>query len=621
MKKGVFWILLTSLVVISVVLSSCSSATTTSTTTSTTGTTTTKTSIMTTSTTAITTSTPASTTTTAATATTTTSTGNWWDSLGTPRYGGTITIQSSADITNFDPYNASALPTVMGGWLELFYDTDWTLSPAVFDYKLTILNPAYYTPHLATGWEFSDPSTFVVHLRHDVYWQNIAPMNGRQFVAADIVYHYDRQYGIGDGFTTRDPNLSLPAAGAPNLISCTNPDNFTVFFGYSMPNPAQILQSIEGLGCTNDIEAPEIVQQNGNTNNWHQAIGTGPFILTDFVSGGSATMVRNPTYWGTDERHTQNKLPYVDKLQVLVIPQAATALAAVRAGKISIMGGLSWTQAQAMQSTNPEITQINSPPNTALTLDPRDDLAPYNNLNVRIALQEAINLPLIASTYYGGTVSPLPSSLTSIYQNGGGFPFSSWPAALQAQYTYNPTGAKQLLASAGFPNGFNTDVIADNSADLTLLQIIQSELAAVNINMSINLMDTATWTSTVMTGHKADALAFRAGSGALGQTQPPTSQLNRFRTGVSYNYMMVTDPKIDNWYTQAMAATDPNVILQILEQENEYMAAQHFSISLLSVNSYNLCVPQLKGYNGQAQAIGNNAVNIGFYGARCWLTQ
>ncbi len=618
MKKGVFWILLTSLVVISVVLSSCSSATT-STTTSTTSTTTT--SIITTSATSTTVSTPTSTTTTAVSATTTTSTGNWWDSLGTPKYGGTITIQSSADITNFDPYNASALPTVMGGWLEMFYDTDWTLSPAVFDYKLTILNPAYYTPHLATTWEFSDPSTFVVHLRHDVYWQNIAPMNGRQFVAADIVYHYDRQYGIGDGFTTRDPNLSLPAAGAPNLISCTNPDNFTVVFGYSMPNPAQILQSIEGLGCTNDIEAPEVVQQNGNTNNWHQAIGTGPFILTDFVSGGSATMVRNPTYWGTDERHPQNKLPYVAKLQVLVIPQAATALAAVRAGKISIMGGLSWTQAQAMQSTNPEITQINSPPNTALTLDPRDDLAPYNNLNVRIALQEAINLPLIASTYYGGTVSSLPSSLTSVYQNGGGFPFSSWPAALQAQYTYNPTGAKQLLASAGFPNGFNTDVIADNSADLTLLQIIQSQLSAVNINMSINLMDTATWTSTVMTGHKADALAFRAGSGALGQTQPPTSQLNRFRTGVSYNYMMVADSKIDNWYTQAMAATDPNVILQILEQENEYMAAQHFSISLLSVNTYNLCVPQLKGYNGQAQAIGNNAVNIGFYGARCWLTQ
>jgi len=71
-----------------------------------------------------------------------------------------------------------------------------------------------------------------------------------------------------------------------------------------------------------------------------------------------------------------------------------------------------------------------------------------------------------------------------------------------------------------------------------------------------------------------------------------------------------------------MAATDPSVILQILEQENEYMAAQHFSISLLSVRHLRtFAYRQLKGYNGQAQAIGNNAVNIGFYGARCWIAQ
>jgi len=90
----------------------------------------------------------------------------------------------------------------------------------------------------------------------------------------------------------------LRRPGAPNLISCTNPDNFTVVFGYSMPNPAQILQSIEGLGCNQRYRgAGRSFSENGNCNNWHQAIGTGPFILTDFVSGGSATMVRNHHYW------------------------------------------------------------------------------------------------------------------------------------------------------------------------------------------------------------------------------------------------------------------------------------------------------------------------------------
>jgi len=623
MKKGILGVLLTSMVIISMVLASCSSATT-ATSTATSGATTTTavtTSAGSSTTASTTTSAPASTTSSAVVGTTTTSTGNWWDSLGVPKYGGTITIQSTADISNFDPYNLSSLPTVMGGWLEMFYDTDWTLNPSIFDYKLTILDPNYYRPHMATSWEFSSPTTFVVNLRHDVYWQNIAPMNGRQFVASDVVFHYDRQYGLGDGFTTRDPNLSLPAAGAPNLISCTNPDNFTVVFTYSLANPAQILQSIEGLGCTNDIEPPEVVQANGNCNNWHQAVGTGPFILTDFVSGASATMVKNPTYWGYDERYPQNQLPYVNKLQVLVIPNATTALAAVNAGKITIMGGLSLIQAQNLQQSSPQLTQIFEPPNTALTVDPRNDLAPYNNLNVRIALQEAINLPLIDQTYYNNSLSPLPSSLTSIEQNGGGFPFSSWPAALQAQYTYNPTAAKQLLAQAGFPNGFNTDVVADSSSDLNLLQIVQSEFASIGVNMSITTMPTAQWSTFVQTNHSQDALAYRAGTGTLGQTQAATSQLNRFRTGVIYNYEGISDPKIDNWYTQAMAATDPSVVLQILEQENEYIAEQHFSISLLEVNSYNVCQPQLKGYNGQAQAIGNNAVNIGFYGARCWFSQ
>ena len=615
MKRGVICAL-TGLIVISLVLTSCSSSTKTTTSNATT---TTTTSVTTTTSTQAVVSTSTSTTTTAAVATTATSTGNWWDSLGTPKYGGTITIQATADITNFDPYNLAQLPTVMGGWLELFYNPNWTLDPAIFDYKLTVLNPDYWKPFLATGWEFSDPSTLVLHLRHDVYWQNLAPMNGRQFLASDVVFHFDRQYGLGDGYTTRDPNLSLPAAGVPNLISCTNPDNFTVVMGYSLPNPAQILQSLEGFTCQLDIEPPEVVQQNGNTNNWHQAVGTGPFILTDFVSGGSATMVRNPTYWGVDERHPQNKLPYVDKLQVLIIPNQATGLAAMRAGKIDIMGGLSLVQAQAMQQTNPNINQITIPPNTALTVDPRNDLAPYNNINVRIALQEALNLPLIASSYYAGTASPLPSSLTSIAQNGGGFPYSKWPATLQAQYTYNPTGAKQLLASAGFPNGFNTNVVADNSADLNLLQIVQSEFAAIGVTMSINLMTTAAWSSYVQTNHSYDALAYRAGSGTLGQTQTPTSQLNRFRTGVTYNYMLISDSKIDNWYTQAMAATDPNVWLQILEQENEYIAAQHFTISLLEVNSFTLCQPWLIGYNGQAQVIGTNACGMGFYGARCWI--
>ena len=128
--KKIIWLGLCVLLVAAMLLASCSSSTTTTTTTQTTSSTTT-----TTSTTAIATTTSA---TSAVVTTSTSTTGHWWDSLGVPQYGGTITIRSGTDITNFDPYNASQSPTIMGAWLEILNKHDWTLDPAIFDYKLTI---------------------------------------------------------------------------------------------------------------------------------------------------------------------------------------------------------------------------------------------------------------------------------------------------------------------------------------------------------------------------------------------------------------------------------------------------------------------------------------------------
>ena len=65
----------------------------------------------------------------------------------------------------------------------------------------------YVKGYLAESWEFTDPSTFVVHLRQGIHWQNIPPVNGREFTADDVVYHYDRMFGLGDGFTKPSPVL------------------------------------------------------------------------------------------------------------------------------------------------------------------------------------------------------------------------------------------------------------------------------------------------------------------------------------------------------------------------------------------------------------------------------
>ena len=334
-------------------------------------------------------------------------------------------------------------------------------------------------------------------------------------------------------------------AGSPiltNVTSVTATDKYTVVFKWKIANPEYILESIEALGGGTNIEAREAVQQWGNLNDWHHAIGTAAFMLQDFVDGSSATLVKNPSYWGYDERYPQNQLPYVDKITYLIIPDNATAIAAFRTGKIDIIDGISLQNAQSVAKTNPEVIQITVPGGTGETIDPRNDRTPFTDIRVREALQMSLNLPDIANSFYQGTAQPYPQSLTSSNQVGWAWPYQQWPADLQAQYAYNPTQAKLLLAQAGFPNGFTTDVVADNTGNMDLLQIIQSYFAAINVTLTIQTMDAASWTSYVVVGKKQDALAYRSGAGTLGNINTPIKMLQRDMNGFAGNFSHVTTP-------------------------------------------------------------------------------
>jgi len=89
------------------------------------------------------------------------------------------------------------------------------------------------------------------------------------------------------------------------------------------------------------IENPEAVKKWGDVRDWHHAIGTGPWILDDFVPGVSATMIKNPNYWGHDERYPQNKLPYINRVNFSIIPDQEKTMAEMRAGRIDVCDQIS----------------------------------------------------------------------------------------------------------------------------------------------------------------------------------------------------------------------------------------------------------------------------------------
>ncbi|MGP8079737.1 MAG: ABC transporter substrate-binding protein [Dehalococcoidales bacterium] len=602
MKKGVIWIALTFLIVASMALASCNSSTTTSTPTATT------TASVVTTTTSTTTISSATTTSTSAvtTAVTTTSTGNWWDSMGTPQYGGVMTMSTTADFVDWDPYMQNGSPGCYVNFMEQLFCDDYRIDPSVFDYAFNYLPPDYAFGYMLTNWTMQGTTTFTVQLRTDIYWQNIAPVNGRQFTSADVVYHYDRLLGLGDGFTTRDPYMST---GWNPLLSISAPDKYTAVFTFAAgtnPLSSEILLTTVG-GGVNSFEASEAVAAYTTASNpaiidWHHSIGTGPWVVTDFVDGSSVTFAKNPTYWAYDQRWPQNRLPYMDGEVILIIPSQATGEAALRSGKIA---GLTVTYADASSilKTNPEMSTITSPGTYELSVDPRVDLAPFNSLQVRQAMQASINIPLIAQTLYNGYASTWPVSLTEnqLAASGWGFPYPQWPASLQAEYAFNTTNAKALLAAAGYPNGFNTNCLLTSSNSIAngdLYQVIQSEFAAIGINMSITVMPDATWNSICLgAGRSYPALCARF-PGCTGTSSDPFTELSKFTTGNMTDIPNVSDPKIDAWKAQALAATTVAQVQQILHDENLYIAQQHFEICVAQPEFFFLLQPWVHGVTG-----------------------
>ena len=179
-----------------------------------------------------------------------------------------------------------------------------------------------------------------MHLRKGIHWQDKPPVNGREFTADDVVYHYHRLYGLDSDLTPSPDHVSLPEF--KQLISVTAADKYTVVFKWKVSNPEYIMQSLLAPHPGQVFEAREAVEKWGDVSDWHHAIGTVPFILQDFVPGSSATVIRNPNYWGWDERYPQNKLPYVDTVKFLIIPDDDEALAAMRAGKVDLISPVSF---------------------------------------------------------------------------------------------------------------------------------------------------------------------------------------------------------------------------------------------------------------------------------------
>jgi peptide/nickel transport system substrate-binding protein len=532
-----------------------------------------------------------------------------------PKYGGTLTIMKSNNPEYFDPWFGMTPPLeVQSFWLERLGMGDWSVDPDKWEFKIQYTPVQYCTGLLAESWETPDSETVVMHIRKGVRWQDKPPVNGRELTAYDVAYSFHRQLGGGDGFATPNP---LVATYWSFVESVTATDKYTVVFKSKYPT-TQMLSALVSGNVGDLIVAPEAVQKWGDLNDWTRAIGTGPFILEDYVSGSSLTLKKNPNYWGYDERHPKNKLPYVDVIKMLIIPDSATALAALRSAKLDEIAYsfnaflLKKEQAESLAKTNPEI-KLASRPVSGDSIMLRQDKPPFNDIRVRQALSMAIDLPTIAKTYFGGAVEGVPYGVLGPPFKGLYTPYENWPENVRKTYTYDPEGAKQLLAEAGYTNGFKTNMIIRSTFDQEYPQVIKSYFANIGVDVEIRVMDAAAEIAFCNAG-KLEAMRWFFGAWIA----DPSLLMPFWYSGRFINAGFVSDPAYDKLVDKAASTTDLAEYNKLVTQIDDYVIAQHFNIFLLPRVAYAAWQPWLKGFSGE--------LSLGFSGcgplyARLWVDQ
>jgi peptide/nickel transport system substrate-binding protein len=566
-------------------------------------------------------------TTTSSSATTSQSTQtNWWDTkFGTPQYGGTIAISTNNIQNAFDAY--SPMNTNYNYYMEPLFIIDPTVDRIKADFTSEWISPDYWKGNIAQSWEWSDAQNMVVHLRQDVYWQNKAPVNGRQFTADDVVYHFDRVLGTGNGFTTPDPFL---AGSTGSLQKVTAQDKFTVIFTYGTPATFANSETILATRILQSFEAKEVFDMSGPSdpsqgvgfnsalNDWHNAVGTGAFILSDCVENSIVSYSKNANYWAYDEKYPKNRLPYVDKLNVVFIADPATELAALRTGKTDVLNKVNWQQAAKLQQTNPELL-YGPVPQPGFGLQLRSDIKPFSDINVRKAMQMAIDLPAIAKGWAGGTVDWKPVAITNP-DWGFAVPYDEWSQELKDEYSYNPEKAKQLLTDAGYPNGFSVTCDASTSnfpwpggpEGSQFLQMLKSYYTDINVEINIQQFDFPILNSMLGARKQHEVVLM----GTL-TTMAPLTAITRVISTEPSNGIAQNDPKFDQMVSECSKASSAAEAKKMVSAVNTYFLEQHWLTTTFQTKAYVFWQGYFQGYSGENMMI--NSYSCPF--ARYWIDQ
>ncbi len=461
--------------------------------------------------------------------------------MAEPQRGGMLVIGQDSLMPRMEPHP----PTItfpQRTSFDLYYESLMRLD-----------NDRNLLPSLATEWEQVSPTSYRFRLREGVTFHN-----GNPFTAADVVYTMER---ILDKSRPSDAGTKMAM-----VTSVTAEDDHTVVFELSQPFVPFLtyLASPEVLPILDAESAPD-------TNFDVTAIGTGPFRVEAFVPGDVMRLRRHEAYWNP-------AAPLLDGIDIRVIPDDSTLVAALRTGEVQMAYFRPEIVRLLRALPGIEISQAHYTSGIEILLN--CTTPGLDDVRVRRALSLSLDYDVIRRT-----VLPEPGAAVLSWHAPPGDPIFGYQGdGSDIPYrSHDLAEARRLLAEAGYENGLDLEIAFVNVPSLAAYarasQVVIEQAAQVGINIKAVPVDYAAATALQTEG----SYVMYTGTGTMIVDVDPDSFYVASHSASARS--TCKDPQLDALIEAQRVETDQAERVRLVNEANRYIADQVFALTLFAMQS------------------------------------
>ncbi|MBI2907660.1 MAG: ABC transporter substrate-binding protein [Chloroflexi bacterium] len=490
-----------------------------------------------------------------------------------PRYGGILTTICRAAIPNFDTHQTATI----GGQF-----------PFASAYNLLVqtdpLDESRIIGDLAKSWQTSpDGLTYTFALNEGVRLHN-----GSTLTAEDIKFNLDRIVFPPKGMISAREELYR------SVQKIEAPDALTVKVALKQPQSSFLRLLALPFNFT---FAPEVIKEKGDMK--RDVVGTGPFKLQSYMDGVMLKMQKNPDYFVKGR-------PYLDGMTVYIVVDEMARVAALRtrqAVMLPISSELTAAQIESLQKVAAGLVVVKKVQTATTAVVPNVRVKPWDDIRVRKAVNNLLDREAAAKVVRGGAYYP-----------GYGYVQPGSPFGLPEQELMAMPGfrkprdqdiaeARKLLAEAGFPGGFKTNLIASSSIHVKeAAEFSKTELGKLGIDASVTILETGAFRDRLFkTTFEASVVA-----DTFSDPEPDLVLGEPYLTNSPKNSGKWSSQKFDELYSQQSRTADPARRREVLLEMQRLIHAEAPRFVITWAGRYAAWWPEFKGWMPGTNVYVNN---------------